>query len=326
MDLNTLGFAFLAAVSVGGIAWVFLYPILSGEARAERRQMAVSGISTERLSNSGRAKEVSRRDQVAQSLKEIETREKARNKFSIEARIAQAGLDMPKRKFILLSAGLGLFIGAMAFGILGDPLFALAGMFAGGAGLPLWILSFLRQRRIDAFINEFPNAMDVIVRGVKAGLPIGDCLRIIANESAEPVRSEFRVIVDAQTLGMPMPEAVAKMYDRVPIAEANFFGIVLAVQTKAGGNLSEALANLSRVLRERKKMKGKIKAMSMEAKASAAIIGALPIIVMVMLYISTPRYIELLWTTNSGLIAMAVSGFWMVMGLLVMRKMINFDF
>lgn len=326
MDLNTLGFAFLAAVSVGGVAWVFLYPVLSGEARAERRQMAVSGISTERLSNAGRTKEVSRRDQVAQSLKEIETREKARTKFTIEARIAQAGLDMPKRKFILLSAGLGLFVAAIAFGILGEPLFALAGLFAGGAGVPMWILSFLRQRRIDAFINEFPNAMDVIVRGVKAGLPIGDCLRIIANESAEPVRSEFRVIVDAQTLGMPMPDAVAKMYDRVPIAEANFFGIVLAVQTKAGGNLSEALSNLSRVLRERKKMKGKIKAMSMEAKASAAIIGSLPIIVMVMLYLSTPRYIEPLFTTSAGLIAMAVSGFWMVMGLLVMRKMINFDF
>lgn len=326
MDLNALGIAFLAAVSVGGVAWVFLYPILSGEARAERRQMAVTGVSTERLSSTGRSKEVSRRDQVAQSLKEIETREKARNKFSIDARIAQAGLDLPKQKFMIFSAAFGLFVGAVAYIVIGEPLFALAGVFAGGAGLPLWTLSFLRQRRIDAFINEFPNAMDVIVRGVKAGLPIGDCLRIIANEAAEPVRSEFRVIVDAQTLGMPMPEAVAKMYDRVPIAEANFFGIVLAVQTKAGGNLSEALSNLSRVLRERKKMKGKIKAMSTEAKASAAIIGALPIIVMAMLYVSTPRYIELLWTTSAGLTAMAVSGFWMVLGLLVMRKMINFDF
>ena len=118
----------------------------------------------------------------------------------------------------------------------------------------------------------------MIVRGIKSGLPLGDCMRMIAGEAQEPLRGEFRAIIDAQTLGMSIADAVAKLFERVPVAEANFFGIVIAIQQKAGGNLSEALGNLSRVLRDRRKMAGKIKAMSMEAKASAAIIGCLPFI------------------------------------------------
>lgn len=294
MDLNALGFAFLAAVSVGGIAYVFLYPILSGDARAEKRQKAVAGVSTDRLATSNpRQREMNRRDQVAQSLKEIEAREKARHKLTLDARILQAGLTIPKEKFLMICAASGVLTAIVSFIVTKEPLFTLAGLFAGAFGLPFWLLSFLRGKRIDAFVNEFPNAMDVIVRGVKAGLPLGDCLRIIANEASEPVKSEFRMICETQTLGVPLSEAVGRMYERVPVAEANFFGIVIAIQSKAGGNLSEALNNLSRVLRDRKKMKGKIKAMSMEAKASAAIIAALPVVVGAMLSVSTPKYVEL---------------------------------
>ena len=107
------------------------------------------------------------------------------------------------------------------------------------------------------------------MRGIKAGLPLLDCLKIIANEAPEPIKSEFKAIVETQTIGMPLGEACAKLYERMPLPEANFFGIVISIQQKAGGNLSEALGNLSRVLRDRKKMKAKIQAMSMEAKASA---------------------------------------------------------
>ena len=130
------------------------------------------------------------------------------------------------------------------------------------------------MRRMKKFIVEFPNAVDVIIRGVKAGLPLGDCIRVIAAEAAEPVRSEFRRIVEAQAIGLSVAEAVEKLHDSVPIAEANFFSIVINLQSKSGGNLSEALGNLSRVLRDRKKMALKIKAMSSEAKTSAGIIGA----------------------------------------------------
>jgi tight adherence protein B len=168
--------------------------------------------------------------------------------------------------------------------------------------------------------------VDVIVRGIKAGLPLLDCLKMIAGEAPEPVRTEFKAIVETQTIGLPLGEACEKLYERVPLPEANFFGIVISIQQKAGGNLSEALGNLSRVLRERKKMKAKIKAMSMEAKASAMIIAALPVAVMILVYLTSPKYIELLWTEPLGRLMLACCVVWMSMGVMVMKKMINFDF
>ena len=168
--------------------------------------------------------------------------------------------------------------------------------------------------------------MDVIVRGIKSGLPLNDCLRIVANEAQEPVRSEFRYMIEQQALGISISEAVLKLYERVPVPESNFFAIVIGIQAKSGGNLSETLGNLSRVLRERKKMKGKVQSMSQEAKASAGIIAALPFTVALLTYLSSPRYIELLWITSVGKVALVICAIWMTFGILVMRKMINFDF
>jgi tight adherence protein B len=125
---------------------------------------------------------------------------------------------------------------------------------------------------------------------------------------------------------MPLGEACVRLYDRMPVAEANFFGIVISIQQAAGGNLSEALGNLSRVLRDRKKMKAKIRAMSMEAKASAGIIGALPPSIMIILSVLNPEYVSLLWTTPTGHLLLVGSLTWMGIGTLIMKKMINFDF
>src|SRR5581483_7824131 len=167
---------------------------------------------------------------------------------------------------------------------------------------------------------------DTIVRGVKAGLPLLDSMKVITAEAPEPLRSEFRSIVETQTVGIPLGDACGKLYERIPVPEANFFAIVIAIQQKSGGNLSEALGNLSKVLRERKKMKAKIQAMSMEAKASAAIIGSLPPAVAFLVYITSPQYIELLWTHPTGRLMLAGCAVWMFTGVMVMRKMINFDF
>ena len=194
------------------------------------------------------------------------------------------------------------------------------------AGLPQLALARLRIRRINKFIANFPTAIDIIVRGIKAGLPLGDTIRIAAAESPEPVKSEFRRIVEALSVGMTLPEAVERMAQRVPIAETIFFSIVIAIQGKSGGNLSEAIGNLSGVLRERKKMKGKINAMSMEAKASAAIIGAVPFLVVGALYVSSPHYISPLWTTNHGRMITAIAICWMGIGVAMMKKMVAFDF
>ena len=323
MTANALVVGCLAATAAGGFAFVFLEPLLSGEGRARKRQQALVGAGGARRSE--RMVAMSRREQVAQSLKELDKREKSRSRATIEQRLAHAGLEWTKRKFLVVSAAAGVLLGLLVLTLSGSTLAAGAALFAGGLGLPRWILSFLKRRRINRFIEELPNAMDIIVRGIRSGLPLGDCLRIIASEAREPVKSAFRSIVDEQTLGLSVPEAVGKLHDRMPTAEASFFAIVVAIQQKAGGNLSEALSNLSRVLRERKKMKGKIAAMSMEAKASAVIIAALPFLVALLTWISSPQYIELLWTTNVGKFALAVSACWMAMGVAVMKKMINFE-
>jgi tight adherence protein B len=312
---------FLVAAAAGGVAYVFIYPLLSGEARAEKRQKALTAPRADRRE---RLAAVTRRDQVAQSLKELEARQKARNSLTLETRISQAGLTWTRQTYLLFSVLAGIVLGIL-FLISTRNVFAAAGaMFVGGFGLPRWVLAFLKKRRMNRFILELPNAVDVIVRGIRSGLPLGDCLRIVANESREPLKSEFRAIIEAQALGRTVSEAIGKLYERVPVSEANFFAIVITIQQQAGGNLSEALGNLSRVLRERRKMGDKIQAMSMEAKASAGIIGALPPLVALMTYLSSPKYISLLWQTQTGKFALVAAGIWMGMGIFVMKKMISF--
>ena len=322
--MQILAVFFLVTVAIGGVAYVFLYPSLSGERKAEQRMQSVT--KTEPLTRVSRGPQKSRRDLVESSLKDFDERHKKSKRVPISVRIMRAGLSWSKRKFIIISAFIGLI---MAFlGILsGTGLLGSAGLgFAGAFGVPRWLLSFLRKRREARFIDGLADAVDIIVRGVKAGLPLGDCIRMISVESSEPLKTEFRLIMETQAIGMPLGEACGKLYERTPLPEANFFGIVVAIQQKAGGNLSEALGNLSKVLRDRKKMRAKIQAMSQEAKASAAIIGALPIAVMILVYLTSPQYISLLFTHPTGHIMLAGSAVWMTMGVLVMKKMINFDF
>jgi tight adherence protein B len=322
--MQALAMAFLAAVAVGGVAWVFIYPMLSGERKAEQRMASVA--KTVPAARVSRGQQKSRRDTVEATLKEFEERHKKSKNRPISVRIAQAGLKWSKRQFLLLSIGIGvvMFLAGLVSG--GGLLVAMALAFAGAFGIPRWLLSFLKKRRESKFLNGFPDAVDIIVRGVKAGLPLLDCLKMIASESPEPVKSEFRMIVETQAVGMPLGDACQKLYEDMPLPEANFFGIVIAIQQKAGGNLAEALGNLSRVLRDRKKMKAKIQAMSQEAKASAGIIGSLPLAVMALVYLSSPQYITLLWTEPLGRMMLAASAIWMFIGVMVMKKMINFDF
>jgi tight adherence protein B len=322
--MQAIALFFLASVAIGGVAWVFLYPILSGERKTEQRVAHVA--KSEPVAHSTRGAPKSRRDIIENTLKEFEERQKKSNSVPLSVRIQQSGLRWSKRQFFMISAGIGAFMFLVGTLTGGGILVALALGFAGALGLPRWLLSFLKKRRENKFLNSFPDAVDIIVRGVKAGLPLLDCLKMITIEAPEPTKSEFRAIVETQAIGMPLGEACGKLYENMPVPEANFFGIVIFIQQKSGGNLAEALGNLSRVLRDRKKMKAKIQAMSMEAKASASIIGALPLAVMTLVYITSPQYISLLWTEPLGRIMLAGSVIWMSTGVMVMKKMINFDF
>lgn len=314
----------LASVAIGGLAYVFLYPVLSGERKAAQRLQNVA--STEPTSRAARGPQKSRRDAVESTLRDFEERQKKSKTVPLSVRIQRAGLSWSKRQFALISAIIGLGMFAIGF-LSGTGLLPAAALgFAGAFGIPRWLLTFLKKRREGKFLEALPDAVDIIVRGVKAGLPLIDCIKMITLEAPEPLKTEFRLIVETQAIGIPLGEACSKLHERTPVPEANFFGIVVAIQQKAGGNLSEALGNLSKVLRDRKKMRAKIQAMSQEAKASAAIIGALPIIVMVLVYLTSPKYITLLFTDPTGNMMLAGSAVWMTMGVLVMKKMINFDF
>jgi len=321
--MQAIALFFLAAVAVGGVAWVFVYPILSGDRKAEQR---MANVAKSEPVNVSRRQPKSRREAIEIALKEFEQRHKKSKSVPLAARISQAGLTWSKRQFFLISAGIAVVMFLLGILTGAGLLVGAALAFTGAFGIPRWLLSYLKKRRESKFLNSFPDAIDIIVRGAKAGLPLLDCLKIICMESQEPVTSEFRTIVETQAVGLPIGEACGKLYERMPLPEANFFGIVVTIQQRAGGNLSEALGNLSRVLRDRKKMKAKIQAMAQEAKASAAIIGALPILVMTLVYLTSPDYISLLWTEPLGRVMLVAGAFWMSMGVMVMRKMINFDF
>ena len=328
-----IGVGILTMLSAGSLAYSLLYRRIEEDAQSEKRLKGVQTRSTVPVAaHSGRAvvDATRRRKSIQETLKEIELKQKAKAKRSnsppLALRLEQAGLKWSKRTFFIISGVTGAIFFVAGWYVGGSFLAALALLAVGAFGAPRWFINFMRKRRIAKFLNEFANAVDVIVRGIKAGLPLNDCIRIIANEAAEPVKSEFRHLSETQAMGISLADAVVKLPERMPVAEANFFAIVIAIQQRSGGNLAEALSNLSRVLRERRKMKGKIQAMSMEAKASGGIIGALPIIVMGLVYLTSPGYIALLFTDPVGNMILAASACWMTMGIFVMKKMINFDF
>lgn len=333
IDSATLVFAALAALTAGAVAYAFLFNRMAAEKKVEKRLETVRRAETDRAgvkaSRDRLAEAAKRRKSVQDTLKDLEEKQKLRDRSSKKAplkmQLKQAGLQVSLERFYVYSAGCGMVVALLVF-LAGAPLIAVPGaLAAGGLGLPRWFVAFKRSRRVKAFLEEFPNALDIIVRAVRSGLPLNDGIRLIASESPEPVRGEFRRIVEAQQLGLSIPDATMRMSETMPCPEAGFFGIVIQIQQQAGGNLSEALGNLSRVLRDRKKMKAKVQALSMEAKASAAIIGSLPIVVAVLVYLSSPNYIMPLFTTSIGHLILGVSAVWMTIGIFVMRGMLNFE-
>ncbi|MBB3946677.1 tight adherence protein B [Rhizobium skierniewicense] len=334
MNMTVMLLVILVAISAGAIAYVFLFPQIEVEKKTASRVSRVKSAETDHTKIKAardRVQEMSkRRKSVQDTLKDLEKKQNEKSKdrkdTSLRGRLVQAGLSISVQKFYLISAGLGLAIFLVAL-LYAAPLFlALGGGFVGALGLPRWVLGFLVKRRQNKFLEEFPNALDVMYRSIKSGLPLNDSIRLIASDGQEPVKTEFQRVVEAQQVGMTIPEGIGRMMLTMPLPEVNFFGTVITIQAQAGGNLSEALANLSKVLRERRKMKAKVAALSMEAKASAVIIGALPFIVATLVYLTSPDYISVLFTDSRGHLILGASALWMSIGIVVMRQMINFDF
>ncbi|EJJ24576.1 type II secretion system F family protein [Rhizobium sp. CF142] len=331
IDPTVLAIVVLAAVAAAAVSYAVLFSRIESDKKSASRINRVKSAELDRTKVKAardRVQELSkRRKSVQDNLKDLEKRqhEKTKKTLSLKSRLVQAGLPITPARFYLFSALFAfvllvvLFIaGASTPIMLGVPVVA-------GLGLPRWVVGFLVSRRQNKFLDEFPNALDVIVRSIRSGLPLNDAIRLVATEGVEPVKGEFRRIVESQQVGLSVPEACARMTNQMPLQEVNFFAIVIAIQSQAGGNLSEAIGNLSKVLRDRKKMKAKVKALSMEAKASAVIIGALPFIVATLVYLTSPQYMMILFTDPRGHFIMGFSAVWMSIGIFVMRNMINFD-
>ncbi len=268
-----------------------------------------------------------RKRSVEETLQEAEqaSAKAKKTKLSLAVRLRQAQLDWSKRKYYVICLVSSAVVFLLVLGIGLGKLPALGFGISGGLMLPHFYVNFKRRRRFKQFTAKLADAVDIVVRGVKVGLPLVECFKIVANEAQNPVKEEFQQIVEDQQMGMPLTDATEKMPDRVPIPEARFFSIVIAIQSRSGGSLSEALGNLSKVLRERQRMRDKIKALSSESKASAGIIGSLPVGVIAVLSVTSPDYMSLLFTNQTGNIVLAVCAMLMMAGTLVMRRMINFD-
>ncbi|MCD2172648.1 type II secretion system F family protein [Rhizobium sp. C4] len=346
-DPMVLAIIGLAAIAAAAVAYGVLFSEIENQQKTTSRYKKVKAAETDtvkvKAARDRMQEATKRRKSIQDSLSELEKKQEQNKKVdtpTLKVRLLQAGLAITESQFYIGSA-------IMAFGTLvvgfimtadmsGTPaidflpfsnaqlgVFAIA--FVMGVGAPRFVVGFLYKRRMKRFLNEFPNSLDIMVRSIKSGLPLNDAVRLIAMEGQEPVKSEFRRVVEAQQMGMSIADACARMNATIPLQEVKFFAIVIGIQAQAGGNLSEALGNLSRVLRDRKKMLGKVQALSMEAKASAAIIGALPFIVATLVSITSPDYIKPLFTDPRGHLILLGSAVWMSIGVLVMRKMINFD-
>ena len=319
----------LAAIAVFAIAYVLLYSSMTGDRTLERIDGAAMGSkqrAQSKAANAGNEALNTRKKQVQETIADMEAREKAKKKVSLRIKLQRAGLDTTPQQYWIASAITGVGVGAIVFLTGSTPLVSLLAAFGAGFGLPNWVLNFLFKRRKKKFMNEFANAVDVIVRGVKSGLPLNDCLGIIARESPDPISTEFAMLVEQQKVGVPLSDCFERMMVRMPLQDVNFFSIVIAIQAQSGGNLSEALGNLSGVLRDRKRLENKVQAMSSEAKASAMILGALPFLVMLGVYLTSPDYIAMLWRERAGHFLLTAAAIWMTCGVLVMKKMINFKY
>jgi tight adherence protein B len=324
-----LGLVGLAAISAAVMIYILSYPLLSGSSKTEKRIQGVTENRAKRNVRNAQVDQVSnRRKQVADTLKELEQKQKQREKLTMRMRLERAGLDVTVRVFWLVSMVAGASLGAITYMSLPgmNPLISVAVLFVGAFGLPRWLVNRMIKRRQNKFLDEFATSIDVIVRGVKSGLPLNECLNIIARESPSPIKEEFKELVEQQRIGIPLGDCFERMMTRMPLPEVNFFAIVIAIQAQAGGNLSEALGNLAGVLRDRKRMQAKVRALSAEAKASAGVLACLPFMVMIMVYLSTPSYIKILFTAKMGQFMLVCAAIWMTCGVLVMRKMINFKY
>ena len=310
------------AVVLAVLAWILVFNPAATKASTRRLQAIRFRHSESTLDK------VEAQLRKAVAARKPPPRQVAGSKSKAEAlalRLHRAGKDWTLQQYVYASLGLGVGVALVVFVLTGAAIMGLVLGFVVGAGLPHLVVNHLIKARANKFVNKFADALELLVRGLRSGLPVTESLAVVGQEVPGPVGEEFKLVTERIKIGKTMEESLQDTADRMNLAEFSFFCITLAIQRETGGNLAETLANLADVLRKRAQMKLKIKAMSSESKASAYIVGSLPFMVFTMVYWMNPQYLGGFFK-DDRLIATGLGGLvWMSLGAFIMAKMVNFE-
>lgn len=324
--MGSLQIIIILTIVVIGVGMILAF-VLNQRAQERSRAMAVvmGGASSGKKINKKDAQD-QRRAEIARKLKEHSDDEEKKNKegLTMGDRIMQAGLEVSVRRFWINSLVFGLVLGVLTK-VFGLSVFVSLMVFVTGfLGLPRLLLKKLAARRQKKFLEEFADALEAMIRLLKAGMPVSEAISMVGREFTGPVGEEMSKIYDTQKVGIPLEEACRIATKRMPLTEMQMFATGIAIQAQTGASLSEVLSNLANVIRSRFKLKRKVKALSSEAKSSACIIGSLPVLISTGIYFINPDHIMVLVESNVGRFLIAGAIVWMGMGVLMMRVMINF--
>ena len=320
--MSTTMIILLAVIAILIAIGMMIYFLTASKKEAHNRALAIIAGQSPHRETEGEGRD-RRRAELAKKLQQKNPRSKRTN--GIREKLNMAGLhETPVSKFWAYSAFSGIaftFIAQYA----GQPLPVIVmATLIGSFGFPRLVLKTKIARRQKKFLNDFPDALESMVRLLKAGMPVAEAIAMMSREFTGPVGEEMSKVYEQQKIGIPLSEACLSAAVRMPITEMQMFATGISIQQQTGSSLSEVLLNLSKVIRARFRLKRKVQALSAEAKASAGIIGALPILVFVGLCLVNPNYMEPLISTTKGKMYLGGAGTWMCMGILIMRQMINF--
>jgi tight adherence protein B len=317
--------ALLAGLSAAAFVLALFYPVMFRAPLASRRSAVFEALLKGPSSNHGAAATRLARRAQETALKSLAQHGKASRPSPIESQLAAAGLDWPAGRYLAVS----LAFAAALFGLMllagRAPAAALGAACLAAWFLPQRYLAMRAERRKLAFLTAFSAAVDMIVRGAKAGLAVADCFAVVAADAAEPVKSEFEAILAQLKAGVPLPAALDKLAAAMPAPEVRFFTLIMSMQSQTGGNLTDALANLSGVLKDREKIASKVRIASAEARASALIIGLLPFAVIAGTAAVAPSYITVFWADEAGRRIAVFCIVWLVAGAIVLRRMARIE-
>lgn len=321
MNIWFITFILFLLTAAAGMA---IYSLTQSKEKRDRYMSVISGDKAAWGAEDAREKKLSKqRAEIAKKLKEAGV-EGNSGKVSMKMLMSQAGIDAPASRFWMISAFLGFVVWLLVSITDMSQIVKAMIIFTAFLGVPKFFLKIMVSRRQKKFMDEFADALDGMGRLLQSGIPMSEAIAMGAREFKGPIREELTVVYENQKIGIPLGEAALLMSKRVPLPEVHMFATALHIQSETGSSLSEVLENLSGVIRARYRLKRKIKAVSSEAKSSAAIIAALPILVVLGLYAVRPEYIGVLFEDPKGKVIISGAGLWMSFGILIMRQMINF--